>query len=129
MTLSQDHEDIVDDVRDAFLNWKYDNAPDAGMIIEHCLAASVVPSLRGCGCRADAYIFLGDGHPVIMLEVGTMKDGKWGHFFYATDDKPARVLRVGFDRVVHSLHDRQTFREQAFYGFLDGWLEGAQERR
>jgi hypothetical protein len=58
-----------------------------------------------------------------MLEVGNMKDGKWGHVFYVTDGKAARVLRVGFDRVIHPLNNRGTEREQSFYGFLEGWLE------
>jgi len=123
--LSHDkHEDIINTVRQAWTHWILDNETDNSFfIIEHSIAKWVQPGLQNESLRADAYIGLDDGFPCMILEVGRMQDGKWSHLGYDIDKKPARVLRVGFDRHAYMLHQRDTERERAFFSFLNTFLE------
>lgn len=125
MSLSIEHEEIIDDVRDAYNRWAWvegHGTQNTWMAIEHFVAKAVQPNLPD-DRRGDAYIGLDDGYPCIVIEVGKMRDGKWKSITYSQDGKPMRVLRVGFDRVPYLLHGRKTNREISFFAFVEKWLE------
>jgi len=74
---------------------------------------NIVHRTQGCGLVADAYFMLPDDAYVVMVEVGDMRDGKWGKWT-APDYGPVRVLRVGKDRSSWLLNPRGSDVETRF---------------
>ncbi len=60
------------------------------------------------GVRADAYVFPGDGGGPILVEVGSMRRGKWNHVVWPPDGRPLRVLRISYELGVGWLNRRGT---------------------
>lgn len=67
----------------------------------------------------DLVIIPPDGFGGMVVEVGQMPDGKWGHVFCERDGRPVRVLRVGFDLSVSIIHQRDTEAERYLCRLLE----------
>lgn len=119
---SQTHIDIVDDWRFGTAQFR-DIFPEYGLFevsifVEHCMFAAAYSTFKSSPVCADGYLIPHpDGFGMIAVEVGSMKDGKWSHII-APDDKPIRVLRIGFDRSVWLLNERYTDFEKKYLMYL-----------
>lgn len=114
--LSELHEDIVNATFTAVLScppggWFREKYPILYGAIE-ALVANIflgVTSSHMGGKVADGYFCrIPDGAGPILLEVGTMRDGKWNHLTWAADERPVRVLRVDKALGLALLHARGT---------------------
>ena len=116
MTLSELHEEILDDVR--FCTGELSEMTDGQVecIVEASLA-NIIMGTVGNHLTADAYFFIGDNGGPIAVEIGSMKDGKWSTHF-GPDGFPVRVLRVGFDRSCWLLNPRNTEIEDFLFNFV-----------
>ena len=117
------HEDIVDDIREAVVNGFADIHPIMCAIdymASYFMGYTEEETRPPC---PDLAIRLGDGFGAIAVEVGKMDDGKWSEVI-VSDDKPARVLRVGFDRQVYIIRPRGTQLETELIDFLQRYLTG-----
>ena len=105
-------KDIIGDVRfllNTQLRPRY-LEKDGARGFTHTTEVYFVRALYGIdtkGLTGDYYVAPGDGGGPIIVEVGSMDDGKW-EGLASTDKEPVRVLRVGLDRIVHLLHPRHT---------------------
>lgn len=119
MTLSALHEEILDDIR--FIGDIYDElgytVNDFWSLTEACLA-NLFGECVGLRLNADAYLFPNDGGGPIMVEIGKMQDGKWSGVI-ASDSRPVRVLRVGFDRTIWLLNSRKTAMEEELLAYFE----------
>lgn len=121
---SQTHIDIVDDwrfgtaeFRDVFKEYAFSAV---SIFVEHCMFAACYPEFKNSPTVADGYMIPHtDGFGMIAVEVGTMKDGKWS-YVVDCDDMPIRVLRIGFDRSVWLLNERNTDFERKYLKYLRG---------
>lgn len=116
MSLGEEHEILVDDVRevlDRFLRPQY-LKPDgpAGF----CLAMDAGSGWGLCGVppeqrrglpRPDMWIIPQEAAGPIVVEVGEVKARKWQPFT-APDGAPIRVIRILWDRSVGILNPRYT---------------------
>lgn len=59
-----------------------------------------------------------DEFAAIAVEVGNMDVGKWDTAIVPTDQKPARVIRITFERGVSIIHPRHTNQENALVAVL-----------
>lgn len=114
--VSELHEDIVNAVFTAVLScppggWFREKYPRMSGAIESQVADIFLGLDRSKtrGLAADGYFFqMPDGAGPILLEVGTMREGKWDHLTWATDSRPVRVLRVDRSLGLAMLHARST---------------------
>ena len=116
MTLSELHEEILDDVR--FCTGELFEMTDGQIrcFVEAALA-NIVMGTVGIGLVADAYFFVEDNGGPIAVEIGRMKDGKWETCF-GPDGLPIRILRIGFDRSCWLLNPRNTEIEDLLFNFV-----------
>ncbi len=128
MTLSQQHEDIVDIVCAAVGDMVKKHSKKIeqgwGVFIEHIIAAVIIPELRNYPKHADAYIFTDDGYGVIVLEVGAMPENKWESVTSKETGAKIRILRVGKDKSFYLRNAQNTRAEAEFLGFLNQRLAG-----
>ncbi len=114
--LSELHEDIVNAVFTAVLScppggWFREKYPTIYGAIESQVANVFLglERARTRGLAADGYFFrLPDEAGPILLEVGTMREGKWDHLTVTADGRPVRVLRVDRSLGLALLHARGT---------------------
>lgn len=127
MTLSRHHEDLINLVCGVVSRMEPERTfPFRWTIcIEHSIVTPVIPALKHCRIRADAYILADDGYGVICLEVGQMKESKWEGFTSGDTGTKVRVLRVGKDYSCYLRNSQGTKSEVEFMRLLTLELSSA----
>jgi hypothetical protein len=125
---SELHEDLVDAIADAILWGRVADEllHDVALIrdAKHAAPFVGVPAMQR---RADLYIIPGDLPGPIFVEVGGNPPGKWADIT-VSDGRPARVLRVGWEREVSLLYPRETDVELSIMRAVQLWLTDPAER-
>jgi hypothetical protein len=129
MTLSGRHEEIVDDIREAWQHWKLDRNIDdieSVMTLEHCMAGAFIGNLSRY-LRGDGYIKINDDYGPIILEVNHMRLDKWENYYCEKHDNSVRILRVSMSRGVSLMNPVNTNKERDFLEYITNYLSAMQK--